>query len=196
MCFHGNHPYNLTKIGNWIGHIPASNEDRALMSGSYERSLKALSQFYNLVVMATYSLSLSCSFVSPMDKKELVISQLPIKVEPWCLVHMKGLWTHLQNFIIWLLWQPLKIFVTSMHLCPPWVNKELVISQVLIKIEDWCLVHMKGLWKHFYNFIIWFLWQPSPKNLCHPHTTFFPHGHKRIGHLSASNENKALMFVS
>ncbi len=43
--------------------------------------------------------------------------------------------------------------------CPlPPCRTEMVISQLLIKIECWCLVHMKGLWKHFQDFMIWLLW--------------------------------------
>ncbi len=38
-----------------IGPISASNQDRALMFSSYERSQKALSEFYNLVAMAILS---------------------------------------------------------------------------------------------------------------------------------------------
>ncbi len=45
----------------------------------------------------------TCSFVPPLDKTEMVISQLLMKIKYWCLVYMKGLWKHFQNFIIWLL---------------------------------------------------------------------------------------------
>ncbi len=41
---------------------------------------------------------------------------------------------------------------------PPPCMIKMVISQLLIKIEHWCLVHTKGLWKHFQDFIIWLLW--------------------------------------
>ncbi len=34
---------------NWMSHISASNKDKALMFSSYERSLNALLEFYNLV---------------------------------------------------------------------------------------------------------------------------------------------------
>ncbi len=89
----------------WIGQISASDEDRALMFGSYERTLKALSEFYYLVAMVTFSSNAFVSpFVPPMDKTELVRSQLLMKIEHWCLIHMKWLWKHFQNLIIWLLW--------------------------------------------------------------------------------------------
>ncbi len=72
-----------------IGHISASNGDRVLMFGSYERSLKALSEFYNLVAMATFSQkSLSpCAALFPplVDKAKLVRPQLLMKIEHWCL---------------------------------------------------------------------------------------------------------------
>ncbi len=47
---------------------------------------------------------MSCPIPSPMGKTKMVISQLLIKIEWWCLVHMKGLWKHFQDFIIWLQW--------------------------------------------------------------------------------------------
>ena len=55
-----------------IGHITGSNKDRGLMFGSYERSLKALLQFYNLVSMATFSqksLSPPYNFFPPWTQK-------------------------------------------------------------------------------------------------------------------------------
>ncbi len=33
----------------------------------------------------------------------------------------------------------------------------MVIFQLLFKIEPWWLVHLKGLWKHFQDFVIWLL---------------------------------------
>ncbi len=39
---------------DWNVHVSASNQDRALTFCSYERSLTALSGFYNLVAMVTF----------------------------------------------------------------------------------------------------------------------------------------------
>ncbi len=47
---------------------------------------------------------------------------------------------------------------------PPPQYTEMVISQLLIKVESWCLVHMKGLWKHFQDVAIWLLWWHFPGN--------------------------------
>ncbi len=50
---------------------------------------------YNLLCPMYYMASKPrCPILStppPMDRAEMVISQLLIKTEPWCLVHMKGL---------------------------------------------------------------------------------------------------------
>ncbi len=45
------HPALSPCGGDWNGHISASNEDRASMSGSCKSSLKALLGFYNFFIM-------------------------------------------------------------------------------------------------------------------------------------------------
>ncbi len=56
-------------------------------------------------------------------------------------------------------WKNFLVYMPTQWRCPlshpfPMDRTEMVISQLLVKIELWCLVHMKGLWKHFQDFII------------------------------------------
>ncbi len=72
------------------------------------------------------------------------------------------IWGWIQCFNCNLQWPIL--YMASQPRCPvpscpsPACRTKMFISQLLIKTEHWCLVHMKGLWKHFQNCTIWLPW--------------------------------------